>query len=643
MHTEYLLVYLLGALLSSANGMGISELLPDNWQSPWEQAYYKDGDPVDLLVNSIESENTQLPYAYYHLPFVCPPKPETRPVQLSVGEVLNGDRLWMSDYQLNFGVDEPCLRLCDRITKPEAVKMASDLIKKDYTINWWIDGIPGSTTLIKPRTRTEPAKKFYAPGFRLGFVADDVSYLHNHVMIVIRWHAQHHDRLKKTIVGFEVYPKSVSDAHCPGASHDFANFALDPNAKEKTVIPFTYSIYWREDPFLDYENRYSLYVDPSLKGNEGRMHWFAIINALVLVSLISMLAAAVLLKTLHSETSSNVSVWQAVANEVFLQGDRIPELCVLAGTGVQLMFTIAGSCLLFSSQSASLSHSVLSAAMTLFVFAGFFAGFSSVQFYKRFVAHPNFDASLKIALLSGSLLTGLCSVVLLLCNLFTFEKQSSRVINLSTIMVLVSIYILLQVPISITGGFLSNKVDMFEILLKGRALTPTEPSVNTHRDIPPQSKLLKWKYLLPTCGLIPFSIIFIEMVYMYKSLFVNKSSVGATSSNSIFSFLTITTILLSIVVAEISIITTYLRLNGGDYMNWQWKSFFTSSGSILLYLTVYTFYYLSKMKMVDAVSPILYVIYSTMLNVLVSIACGSLGLISSSWFVYNIYTYAKKD
>lgn len=643
MLTEFLLVYLCVILPNPVNGIGIGELLPENWRSPWEQTYYEDGDPVDLLVNSVESENTQLPYAYYHLPFVCPPKPETRPVQLSLGEVLNGDRLWMSDYQLKFGIDEPCLRLCDRITKPHAVKMASDLIKKDYTINWWIDGIPGSTTLIKPRTRIDPAKKFYAPGFRLGFVEDGVSYLHNHVMIVIRWHAQRHDGSKKTIVGFEVYPKSVSDAHCPGASHDFANFALDPNTKEKTVIPFTYSIYWREDPFLDYESRYSLYVDPSSNGNEGRMHWFAIVNSLVLVSLISMFAAVVLLKTLHSSDASNDSIWQKIVNEVFLQGDMTSELCVLAGTGVQLIFTIAGICLLLSSQSAPPSHSVLSAAMTLFVFAGFFAGFSSVQFYKHFTAHPKYYSSLKIAFLSGSFLTGLCSIVLLLCNLFTFEKQSSRTVNFGTVLILVSIYVLLQVPISLAGGILSNKVDLFALLLKDRVLIQTETSPTTSRTIPPQSKLLKWKYLLPICGLIPFSIIFIEMIYMYKSLFVNKSSVAATSSNSMYIFLTITTILLSIVVAEISIITTYLRLDGGDYKNWQWKSFITSAGSIFLYLTIYTFYYLSRMKMVDAVSPILYVIYSMMLNVIVSIACGSLGLISSSWFVYAIYTSVKND
>lgn len=623
--------------------IGLDQLLPENWRSSWERTYYRQGEPVNLLVNRVESDKTRLPYAYYNLPFVCPPRSDTRPVQLSLGEILDGDRLWMSDYQLKFGVDQPCMRLCDRITKPQAVKKAADLIRKDYTVSWWLDGLPGSTTLIRERTRTQPAKKYYVPGFAMGFVQDNVCYIHNHVMLVIRWHAERHDGSKNVIVGFEVYPKSVSDSHCPGASPDYTNLALDENSKEPLVIPFTYSVYWREDSFLDYDHRNDLYIDPSSNGNEGRMHWFAIINSLVLVSLLSIFAAVVLVKALHSDFQNDQQGWRTMGDQAFFEPSHVDALCVLAGTGVQLFFTIAGVFLLLSAQAAPPTQSLISASMTLFVFAGFFAGFSSVQFYKRFSVRYSWKHSMWIAFMSSSALSGLYFVILFICNTLTYENRSSRAIQLNVILALAGVYVLLQVPICLAGGFISNKVDILDFIMPGRILPRTEAPPVSRMSVSHLPKYLQWKFLLPACGVFPFGILFIEMMYTYKYLWGGKSGISAPSGNSIYGFLALTTILLTIVVSEISVITSYLRMNVNDWSNWQWKSFLTCSGSVFCYLLLYMIYYLSRMKIIDAVSPLLYLTYSMMLNVIISLACGSLGLLASMLFLYTIYTSVKKE
>ena len=44
--------------------------LYDGWITP---NFYRKGDPLELIVNKVESDLTQLPYAYYDLPFTCPP------------------------------------------------------------------------------------------------------------------------------------------------------------------------------------------------------------------------------------------------------------------------------------------------------------------------------------------------------------------------------------------------------------------------------------------------------------------------------------------------------------------------------------------------------------------------------------------
>lgn len=74
---------------------------------------FRDGDKVDLFVNKISSERTQLPYSYYDLPFVCGPNDPLhdgsdssagqRRKGLNLGEILRGDRISASDYKVRMG------------------------------------------------------------------------------------------------------------------------------------------------------------------------------------------------------------------------------------------------------------------------------------------------------------------------------------------------------------------------------------------------------------------------------------------------------------------------------------------------------------------------------------------------------------
>jgi hypothetical protein len=62
---------------------------------------YKDGQQVQLDVNKIFSKNAQLPFAYSELDFVCQPKGPIKRTWLNLGEVLRGDRLVSSDFQVS--------------------------------------------------------------------------------------------------------------------------------------------------------------------------------------------------------------------------------------------------------------------------------------------------------------------------------------------------------------------------------------------------------------------------------------------------------------------------------------------------------------------------------------------------------------
>ncbi len=71
---------------------------------------YLPGERVDLKVNKLTSTKTQLPYEYYMVPFCQPDTLET--VAENLGEVLRGDKIMNSNYELKMGVEETCKILC---------------------------------------------------------------------------------------------------------------------------------------------------------------------------------------------------------------------------------------------------------------------------------------------------------------------------------------------------------------------------------------------------------------------------------------------------------------------------------------------------------------------------------------------------
>jgi transmembrane 9 superfamily member 2/4 len=87
---------------------------------------YRDDEAIPLLVNKVFSDSTQLQYAYYDLPFVCPPTGKKHggstfgsghSISLNLGEVLRGDRIMTSDYDLVMGQDVECQYLCSHIER----------------------------------------------------------------------------------------------------------------------------------------------------------------------------------------------------------------------------------------------------------------------------------------------------------------------------------------------------------------------------------------------------------------------------------------------------------------------------------------------------------------------------------------------
>ena len=83
------------------------------------------------------------PYEYYLLPFCQPEVLET--VAENLGEVLRGDKIMNSLYELKMGVEETCKILCRKeLTNAEAKEFAVR-VEEDYRVHWVMDNLPSAT------------------------------------------------------------------------------------------------------------------------------------------------------------------------------------------------------------------------------------------------------------------------------------------------------------------------------------------------------------------------------------------------------------------------------------------------------------------------------------------------------------------
>lgn len=450
--------------------------------SGWSIRSYVDDEAIPLYVNKVYSDNTQLQYAYYDLPFVCPPSGRKhagyasgRSVSLNLGEVLRGDRIMTSDYDLVMGQDQECQYLCSPVVDRRGIKRAQKLVEDGYVVDWIVDNLPGATSFVT----ADKSRRYYAAGFKLGY--KDFSsvtgkpryFINNHLTLVIRWRpapGRAGDNGGKVIVGFEVYTRSLEAGHrastgCPQDLHAESNgmeLYIAPNVTSlaskypsssylppeddvddgaTVTIPYTYSVYFREDDGIEWRNRWDLYFNNQEESSS--IHWLAILNSLVILGLLTGVVVMILNRTVSGDgktyakdgsvedgmmkskrkkprngaksprlaekspaglldqgldgineieiSSDEESVeettgWKLLHGDVFRSPRHAIFLAPLVGSGMQLIFMTTG--LLVLSCSGLLNPSwrggFASVGMGLFVFAGIFSGYYSSRVYKTF-------------------------------------------------------------------------------------------------------------------------------------------------------------------------------------------------------------------------------------------------------------------
>ncbi|KAH8867703.1 Transmembrane 9 superfamily member 4 [Schistosoma japonicum] len=421
--------------------------------------FYK-GESIEVRAVKLTSYVTQLPFEYYKLPF-CRPKQLVDYPPENIGEILRGDRVVNTPFSIRMAENAGCSEVCSAITisTAEATRLKNFIINQ-YSVHLSIDNLPCGT-----KVSSDNGKTFrYEHGYRLGSVVDGVAYINNHLKFTLQYHQTDDGRYR--FVGFEIEPMSISEKYLKlenGACKDLDSDISITNWKKidgkETVIHFTSEVVW-EPSDIKWASRWDIY----LKSASGQLHWFSIINSVVIVLFLTSVIFMILIRTLRKDIAKynriddvediiEESGWKLVHGDVFRPPRYTRLFTALFGSGVQLFF------------------------------------------------------------MTGLLFPGIVLVFGLVINTFIWYKGSSAAIPFTTLLALLSLWLGISLPLIYIGFFFGYRKRGFEQPIRTNQIPRAVPDQRFCQNL-----LLSTLY----SGALPFGAVFIEVFFIYNAIWESQ-------------------------------------------------------------------------------------------------------------------------
>ncbi|KAI3826389.1 hypothetical protein L1987_00437 [Smallanthus sonchifolius] len=560
---------------------------------------YSVGDNVPLFANIVGPlNNPSETYQYYDLPF-CRPDPVV-PKKETLGEVLNGDRLTNTLYNLNFREDKVDQNLCDKKLKISELTKFRTAINVDYYFQMYYDDLPLWGFIGKMEdenwTREGSGPRYYM----FKHVQFDAFYNGDQVIEI----------------------RAFSDP----------NHAVDITDNTEIDIKFTYSINWNSTT-SEYKNRMNKYSKASLLPTQRQIHWFSFINGVAIIVLLMGLLIMLFMRHLKNDLKKYSSGdeeqdkevgWKYVHGDVFRCPSRMALFCGILGTGTQLLTII---CLLFVLSFFGVlypySRGIISTSLVvLFILTAPVAGYSATSFFGQF-----FETGWeKCVLLSGILYIGPLLITMLLLNTISMSIGATTALPFGTIVVIILAYTFIAIPMLAFGGIVGYR---FRSKFQAPSATKISP-----REIP----LLTWSRKTPgqmlISGLLTFSAIVLELHNLHATVWSYKIL-------TLPSILFITLVLLVILTSLLSVGLTYIQLAVEDHQ-WWWRSIWRG-GSVAIFMFAYSIYYYSRSNMSGFMQSTFFFCYNFLFCYAFFLMLATVSFCSSWLFVQHIYNAVKSE
>lgn len=598
---------------------------------------------IPLLVNRLTSQDSVLPFEYTAFDFCQADSSKKSPAE-NLGQVLFGERIRPSPYQLNFKEDKTCEKVCEKSysSDEDKMKFLKHGMMFSYEHHWIVDNMPVAWCY-----EIQNGAKYCNPGFPVGcyvtpqgkakdacvisekYNKASTYYLFNHVDITIVYHSGAGEQWEGArLVQARVEPKSIAKGDCDGNGEPMA---VPKKLSGEIKIPYTYSVKFVENNNIKWASRWDYILDSIPNSN---IQWFSILNSVVIVLFLSGMVAMITIRSLHKdiarynqETADEAAEefgWKLVHGDVFRPPQGGMLLAVFCGTGVQVMcmvfITLLFAC--FGFLSPANRGALGTCTIIVFILLGTPAGYVAARLYKTFGG----EKWKTQVLLTAFMVSGFIFGIFFFMNMILWNRGSSAAIPFTTLIAIVCLWLGISTPLVFVGAYMGYKK------------SPIEHPVRTNpipRQVPEQIFYTKPVPGILMGGVLPFGCIFIQLFFILNSIWAHQTYY-------MFGFLFLVTIILVITCSETTILLCYFHLAAEDY-NWWWRSFLTSGMTGVYFFLYGVHFFNSKLDITETTSAILYFGYMLIMTSGVVLFTGTIGFFACFWFVTKIYSAVKVD
>jgi transmembrane 9 superfamily protein 2/4 len=229
-------------------------------------------------------------------------------------------------------------------------------------------------------------------------------------------------------------------------------------------VRWTYDVEWVPSD-VPWASRWDIYLGGS---PDDKIHWFSIINSLMIVLFLTGMVAMIMMRTLYrdiaryndesAEEAQEETGWKLVHGDVFRPPQSSPLLLsVFVGSGVQIlaMTLVLMVFALLGFLSPANRGGLMTAMLLLFVMMGYCAGYVSSRLYKMF-GGKQWRQNI---FLTAVLFPGVAFSVFFVVNLFVWRSGSSGAVPFTTMFMLLVLWFGISFPLAAVGSSRGFRMD----------------------------------------------------------------------------------------------------------------------------------------------------------------------------------------
>lgn len=269
--------------------------------------------------------------------------------------------------------------------------------------------------------------------------------------------------------------------------------------------------------------------------------------------------------------------------------------------------------------------SILAGVVVLYALTSFVGGYSAVRLYRQM----NGKNWVRCTILTGTLFPLPVAITFCVLNSIALAHGSTSALPFTALLTVSALYIFISFPLTVFGAMVAKNYASSDFN------APTR-TTKIAREIPTEIPWYRGRFFqVLIAGFLPFSAIYIELHYIFASMWGHQIY-------TLFGILFLAFVLLVIVTSFITVALLYFQLAREDH-RWWWASYI-NGGMTGLFIFVYSFYYyFHRSEMSGMLQGSFFFGYMGVVSFAFFIMLGSAGFQFSLIFVRYIYSRIKSD